>query len=111
MQGEPAYIFFAGWYEYPPDKWHQGFPFKSVYVDGFGRISYIDKYYFGSPNNGDSIYDLSKLITSKDLYMAVAKEVGANLILDPGNVPNGLKLLKAVAYPSGEPAYYIFTKS
>jgi len=111
MQGEPAYIFFAGWYEYPPVKWHQGFPFKSTYVDGFGRISYIDKYYFGSPNDGASIYDLSKYITSKDLYMAVAKEVGPNLILSPGNVPNGLKLLKAVAYPSGEPAYYIFTKS
>jgi len=109
MQGEPVYIFFAGYYQYPPDKWQQGFPFKSTWVDGFGRISYIDKYYFGSPNDGASIYDLPKFITNKDLYLAVAKEVGPNLIIDPGNVPNGLKLLKAIPYPSGEPAFYIFT--
>jgi len=112
MQGEPAWIFFAGYYQYPPDKWHQGFPFKNVWVDGFGRISYIDKYYFGSPNlENESIYDLPKFIGSKDLYLAVSKEVGGNLIIDPGQTPIGLKLLKAIAYPSGEPAFYIFTKA
>lgn len=112
MQGEPVWIFFAGYYQYSPDNWHQGFPFKTTWVDGFGRISYIDKYYFGSPSaENESIYDLPKLITTKDLYLAVAKEVAPNLIMQPGNVPNGLKLLKAIPYPSGEPAYYIFTKA
>jgi hypothetical protein len=111
MEGEPIPIFFAGYYQYPPDKWHKGFPFEATWVDGFGRISYIDKYYFGSPtqDNG-SIYDLPKYITSHDIYVAVAKEVGWNLILDPARVPSGLKLLRAIAYPSGEPAYYVFTK-
>ncbi len=111
MQGEPVYIFFAGHYQYPPDKWHQGFPFKFTWVDGFGRISFIDKYYFGSPTqDSGSIYDLPKYITSKDVYIAAAKEVGWNLMLDPARVPSGLRLLKAVSYPSGEPAYYVFTK-
>jgi 4-amino-4-deoxy-L-arabinose transferase-like glycosyltransferase len=111
MQGEPAWIFFAGWWEYPPAKWQQGFPFKSIWVDGFGTISYLDKYYFGSPSEGQSIYDLPKLINSRDIYLAVAKEVGWNLVLGPDRAPNGLKLLKAITYPSGEPAYYIFAKS
>lgn len=111
MKGEPAYIFFAGWYEYPPANWQRGFPFKSIFVEGFGRISYIDKYYFGSPGDGASIYDLSKFISNKDLYLANATEVPPNLIMDPGSVPSGLKLLKSVAYPSGEPAYYIFTSN
>ncbi|HJY98711.1 MAG TPA: hypothetical protein VJ227_03285 [Patescibacteria group bacterium] len=111
MAGEPAWIFLAGWTEYPPDKWQKGFPFETTWVDGFGRISFIDKYYFGSPTDNQSIYDLSKYITTRDIYLSVAKEVPPNLIMQPGNVPNGLKLLKAIPYPSGEPAYYIFTKS
>jgi len=111
MSGEPAWIFFAGWYEYPPDKWHLGYPFKKTIVSGFGEISYIDKYYFGafSPEEG-GIYDLAKYIDSKTLYLAVAKEIGANLIREPKRTPPGLKLVKAVAFPSGEPAYYIFSK-
>jgi 4-amino-4-deoxy-L-arabinose transferase-like glycosyltransferase len=112
MAGEPAWIFFAGYYQYPPQRWHENFPFKTTWIDGFGRISYIDKYYFGSPAlENESIYDLPKFITNKDIYLAVAKEVAPNLIMDPGGVPNGLRLLKAIPYPSGEPAYYIFTKN
>jgi 4-amino-4-deoxy-L-arabinose transferase-like glycosyltransferase len=112
MAGEPAWIFFAGYYQYPPQKWHENFPFKTTWVDGFGRISYVDKYYFGSPAlENESIYDLPKFISSKDIYLAVAKEVAPNLIMNPGSIPNGLKLLKAIPYPSGEPAYYIFTKN
>jgi hypothetical protein len=111
MRGEPAWIFFAGWTQYPPDKWQEGFPFKKIWIDGFGEISFIGKYYFGSPTDGHSIYDLSNYMTEKDIYLSVATEVPPNLIMQPGNVPNGLRLLKAIPFPSGEPAYYIFTKS
>ena len=112
MAGEPAWIFFAGWMEYSPEKWHKGYPFEQSYIDGFGGLSFIDKYYFGSPDEkGISIYDLPKLITEKDLYLAVAKEVSWNLIMEPDRTPIGLKLIKAIPYPSGEPAYYLFTKS
>ena len=110
MAGEPAWIFFAGWYEYPPDKWHEGFPFKKQFVEGFGEISFIDKYFFGIPNKDVGVYGLSEVIDNKTLYLANAKEVGANLIMEPGRTPEGLSMVKAIPYPSGEPAFYLFTK-
>lgn len=108
---EPPWIFFAGWYEYPPEKWHQGFPFKKTKVDGFGEISYIDKYYFGSPDSDIGIYGLGNVIEDKTLYLAVAKEIGANLIQEPERTPPNIRLVRAVAYPSGEPAFYLFAKN
>ena len=108
MAGEPAWIFFAGWYQYPPDKWHEGYPFKKKFVEGFGEVSYLDKFYFGSPADEAGIYSLSNYLSVNDLYLAVAKEVGPNLIKHPDKTPNGLSLVKAVAYPSGEPAFYLF---
>lgn len=111
MSVEPAWIFFAGHYEYPPDKWHEGFPFEESFVEGFGRMSRIGKFYFGSPNeDGGGIYGLPGYITDKDLYLANASEVGGNLLLHPEKVPVGLRLIKAVAFPSGEPAFYLFSK-
>lgn len=111
--GEPAWIFFAGWYEYPPAKWQEEFPLgNDLLMDGFGVVSHTDKYHFGTFNVvGASLYDLDKYIDNKTLYMAVAKEIGANLIIEPQRTPPGLKLVKAIAYPSGEPAYYLFAKN
>jgi len=110
MAGEPAWIFFAGWYEYPPDKWHEGFPFKKQFVEGFGEISFIDKFFFGTPDADIEIYGLARVIDSRTLYMANAKEIGANLIREPSRTPEELVLIKAIAYPSGEPAFYLFSK-
>lgn len=112
MSDEPAWIFFAAYSQFDPKKWHKGFPMEGTYVDGFGGVSYIDKYYFGSiDEEGATIYDLSKFITNKDLYLASAKEIPWNLILEPGRIPSGLKLIKAISYPSGEPHFYLFTKN
>jgi hypothetical protein len=113
MADEPAWIFFAAWYEYPPDLWQKNFPVENkTFVEGFGKVSYTDKFYFGSTNADGGIYALPNYITEKDLYLASAKEVPGNLIMNPTTeVPIGLKLLKAVAFPSGEPAFYLFTKS
>ncbi len=110
MSGEPAWIFFASGYQYDPVKWHQGYPMSKQTINGFGEISYLDKFYFGSfhPESG-GIYDLPKYIDTKTLYLANAKEIGANLIQEPERVPNGLFLVKAIGYPSGEPAFYLFT--
>lgn len=111
MADEPAWIFFAGWYEYPPKLWHKGYPMDVTKVDGFGGVSYIDKFYFGSPNEEvGGIYGLPNYITGKDLYLASHKEVPFNLILQPDKVPDGLELLKSVRFPSGEPAFYLFSK-
>jgi len=109
MKDEPAWIFFAGAYEYDPSKWQKEFPIgNDVEVNGFGKISHIGKFFFGSPQGG--IYDLPGKIDNRTLYLSSAKEVGWNLIMEPIKVPNGLKLIKAIAYPSGEPAFYLFTK-
>lgn len=111
MSDEPAWIFFAGWYEYDPSKWQKEFPVENkTTLHGFGEVSHIDKYYFGSfhpPVGG--IYDLPKYIDNKTLYLASAKEIGANLIAEPERTPGGLQLIESIAYPSGEPVFYLFT--
>jgi len=112
MTGEPAWIFFAGTYEYPSSEWQTNFPVgNDTFVEGFGGISFIDKYYFGSPDEEGSagIFDLRKFITNKDLYLANASEVPENLIMYPNKSPVGLKLIKSIPFPSGEPAFYLFS--
>ncbi len=105
--GEPPWIFFAGWYEYPPDLWQKNFPIgNDIELPGFGKVSHIDKFYFGSPSGG--VYDWGKVMDKNILYLAVAREVNVNLIMEPGRTPNDLVLLKSIAYPSGEPAFYLF---
>jgi 4-amino-4-deoxy-L-arabinose transferase-like glycosyltransferase len=104
---EPPLIFFLGYYEYPPQEFQKGL--QDVYVPGFDTLKHTGKYYFGQVNV-EGIYALPKVMDKKTLYVAVEREVGTNLIMEPTRVPAGLKLIKAIAYPSGEPAYYIFAK-
>ena len=112
MAKEPVWIFFAAWSEFPPAEWHKGYPFEKTYLEGFGDVSHIGKYYFAAVREEDGgIFSLPQHIDNKTLYLAVASEIGENLVVDPGRGPAGLKLIKAIAYPSGEPAFYIFTKS
>ncbi|MCX6705714.1 MAG: glycosyltransferase family 39 protein [Candidatus Woesebacteria bacterium] len=107
-RGEPPWIFFAGWYEYPPKDWQNNFPIgNDIDLPGFGKVSHIDKFYFGSPSGG--VYDWGGAVDSKTLYLATAKEVNVNLMQEPERTPGNLTLLKAIAYPSGEPAFYLFT--
>jgi len=107
-RGEPPWIFFAGWYEYPPKDWQNNFPIgNDVDLPGFGKVSHIGKFYFGSPSGG--VYDWGGAVDSKTLYLATAKEVNVNLMQEPERTPGNLTLLKAIAYPSGEPAFYLFT--
>lgn len=106
---EPSWIFFAASYEYPPERWQKEFPLEQkVKLDGFGEVSHIGKFYFGSPENRD-LYALGKLLDEKTLYLASIKELGLNLIREPERTPGDLRLLKAVAFPSGEPAFYLFS--
>ena len=108
MSGEPAWIFFAGHYMYPPDIWQKEFPIGSdVDLPGFGRVSHIDKFYFGSPS-GD-LYEWGKVLDTKTLFLANANEVKLNLILEPERKPGDLNLIKTITLPSGEPAFYLFS--
>ena len=106
---EPPWIFFAGWYQYPPEKWHQGFPFEEKYIEGFETMPYIDKFYFGQVGEL-GIYGLPRVMEEGILYIATEREIGANLIMEPGKTPPGLTLVKAISYPSGEPVFYLFSK-
>lgn len=109
MAGEPAWIFFAAYYQYDPVKWQNDYPIgKDVELKGFGNVSHINKYYFGSPQSDVQIYGLSKVIDGKTIYLANAKEVGENLIINPDKTPSGLRLIKAIPFLTGEPAFYLF---
>jgi 4-amino-4-deoxy-L-arabinose transferase-like glycosyltransferase len=110
MKGEPAWIFFAGYYQYDPALWQKDYPIgNDVEVAGFGKVSHTGKFYFGSPEDSIKIYGIGKYIDSKTLYLANANEDGENLILHPDKTPAGLKLIKAIPFPSGEPAFYLFS--
>jgi hypothetical protein len=108
---EPPWIFFAGWTMYPPDKWQtEAYPFPIVELPGFGKVSHIDKYYFGSPIDHKGVYDWGKILDTGTLYIASAKEVNVDFIHEPNRIPGDLQLVKAIPFPSGLPAYYLFTK-
>ncbi len=105
---EPPWIFFAAHYEYPPADWQKNFPIgNDVVVDGLGKVSHIDKFYFGSFSGG--MYEWGHVLDNKTLFIASAKDVNVNLIMEPERTPSDLILLKSFAYPSGEPAFYAFT--
>ncbi|KKQ95768.1 MAG: hypothetical protein UV74_C0013G0375 [Candidatus Woesebacteria bacterium GW2011_GWB1_43_14] len=105
---EPPWTFFAAWYEYPPDKWQSEFPLDNVVnLEGVGNVSHIDKYYFGSVKGG--LYDWGKILDGNTLYLASEKDVNVNLIMEPDRTPGDLKLIKSIPYPSGQPAFYLFS--
>ena len=115
MAGEPAYIFFLGWSQFDPKVFHQNYQYREdgkwlpvETIPNFGQISKLDKYYFGSP--GVDLYSLANVLPDRTLYLATAKEVNVNLILEPERLPGDLKLVKSSPFPSGEPAYYLLTK-
>ncbi len=106
---EPPWIFFAAWYEYPPAEWQNNFPIgNDVVLKGFGKVSHISKFYFGTPENA-GVYSIGKSLDRDTLYLADAKESNVNLIMEPERTPKDIVLIKAIAYPSGEPAFYLFT--
>lgn len=110
MSDEPPWTFFAAYMMYDPTTWQKDFPTENWYDDPvYGRVTKIDKYTFASMP-GESMYSWGKELDDKTLYLASEKEVGINLILEPDRAPSDLKLVKAIAYPSGIPAFYLFTR-
>lgn len=113
MASDPAWIFFLSWYQYPPDRLHQiwlpGRKLPTEDIDGFGKVSKIDKFYFGTAKVQD-MYSLWTVLPDNALYLAPSDEVKVNLIKEPERTPRDLRLIKSIAYPSGKPAFYLFTK-
>ena len=109
MSDEPPWTFFAAHMMYDPVAWQANFPTENWYDDPiFGRVTKIDKYTFASMP-GDGMYSWWKVLDNKTLYLASEKEVGINLILEPDRTPSDLKLVKAIPYPSGLPAFYLLS--
>ncbi len=100
-------IFFAAYSQYDPELWQQGT--KIRFVNGFGELENIDKYYFGQVSGG--IDGLADNMQEDVLYIASAREVVDNLAKEPQKTPQGLKLIEIITYPSGEPAFYFLERS
>lgn len=106
--GEPSLIFFLGWSSFPPDVFQRSYPLIQVDLEGFGSVGRLEKFYFPQQGKSAGLYELGKTLKKDELYLATAKEVNVDLIREPGRLPNDLKMVKAIPYPSGEPAFYFF---
>ncbi|OGM73693.1 hypothetical protein A3H19_06500 [Candidatus Woesebacteria bacterium RIFCSPLOWO2_12_FULL_39_9] len=102
-------IFLASYYPYYPQLWQNGMLEETV--PGFGNIEHMGKFYFGQVDGEIGIDKISDFLAMDTLYIAASREIQGNLIRDPGKVPQGLKLVESVSYPSGEPAFYLFERS
>lgn len=105
-QDQP-YIFLAAYYPFKPQRWQAGF--EEDEIAGFGRLKHMDKFFFGQVGE-EGIDSLRDVLDDKTLYVAAQRELGKNLIMDPQFIPEGLRLVKSITYPSGEPAFYFFDK-
>ena len=101
-------IFFASLYPAKPQDWQKGL--QRNFVSGFGEVEHFGKYYFGQVDGSVGLAKLSDYLDYETLYVASSRETEGNIVTGQQSVPEGLKLLKAVQYPSGEPAFYIFAK-
>ncbi len=100
---EPALIFFLGWSMYPPEV------FQKEYKESKSTLN-LGKFEFPSVGQGLNLYEMGSKLQKKVLYMATAKEVVVDLNKEPERLPKDISLVKTINYPSGEPAFYFFTK-
>ena len=107
---QPAEIFFLAWSAYPPKNFQNNLFAKKFDLKGFGRVSELDKFLFTETGVGKDLYSLSKDLPNGYLYLATAKEISLDLVAEPERIPSDLRLVKTTTYPSGRPAYYLFSK-
>lgn len=107
---EPSLIFFLAWSSFSPEIFQKNYPLKSGNLDGIGKAGLLDKYYFTEVGSGISLYELGAKLPKDAIYLATQKEINLDLIKEPDRVPSNLQLIKSVSYPSGVPAFYLFTK-
>ena len=101
-------IFFAAYYLADPEDWQKGLSKETVV--GFGELEHFDKFYFGQVDGKVGLGGLGDYLDEDTLYIASAREIKGNLVMEPQYTPEGLKLVKVVQYPSGEPAFYFLQK-
>lgn len=107
---EPPLIFFLGFSQFDPIQFQQNYPLQKTNLEGIGEVTKLDKYYFTPIGQERGLYELGKILPEKSIYLATSKEVKFDLIKEPNRVPSDLTLLQSIPYPSGDGAFYIFTK-
>lgn len=101
-------IFFASYYPANPRDWQKGLSKETVV--GFGELQHFGEFYFGQVDGQVGIAGLADYLDDDTLYIASSREVNGNLAMEPQKIPKGLRLIKPIFYPSGEPAFYAFAK-
>lgn len=107
---EPSLKFFLGWSMYPPDKFQNQYKLYLLNKD-FNLPLKLDKYEFPPIGKGINLYEMGSVLPEKTLYLATTKEINLDLVKEPGRVPSDIILVKSILYPSGKPAFYLFTKN
>jgi 4-amino-4-deoxy-L-arabinose transferase-like glycosyltransferase len=106
---EPVLIRFLFWQRYDPAKFHREFSSdkpKSDILPGFDGFQLSDRYYFGVLNKKISLIDF---LRPGMIYMvSYQDEVGGNWDWEK-NPPKGVKVLKTVRNPYGEPIFYLIS--
>jgi hypothetical protein len=102
-------IFFAVYYPADPTDWQKGLLKENI--PGFGELEHFGKFYFGQVDGEIGLDAVSGYMGESTLYIASSREVAGNLTMEPKKIPAGLKLIKTSRYPSGEPAFYFFSKN
>jgi len=101
-------IFFAAYYPANPTDWQKGLKVENI--SGFGELPYFGKFHFGQVDGKVGLSRLGSYLDFNTLYIASAREIKWNLIMEPQKTPEGLRLVKSISYPSGEPAFYVLAK-
>jgi len=106
-RGEPPLIFFLFWTHFPPEEFQKA-EFKDVLLNGTIESRHLlgTKFYFGALNGKYAEnYNFKGALDPKTLYIMPEGEIHTNLKKTP--LPPGLKLLKIIDLPSGEPGMYL----
>ncbi len=105
---EPTLVRFLFWTKYDPARFHQEFSGDQAQeniLPGFNGFR-IDKFYFGSLKEERNF---DEILSPQVLYLAVQKEEVAGDWDWQKEPPAGIKVLKRVTNPEGEPLFYLIT--
>ncbi len=107
---EPSMIFFLFFAKYLPDRFREEYYQDKIELENFGQVVKLGKYYFPGIGVSKGLYDLGNILPDNSLYLATSKEIVLDLIKEPNRVPDSLRLIKSIPYPSGAGVFYLFTK-
>lgn len=107
---EPSLIRFLFWNKFDPEKFHELYPQTlqaGEVVPGFNGFKLGEKYFFGS-TNGKAI---NETIIDNMLYMVSARDEVPGDWDWSKSPPGGVKVLKTIYNPLGQPIFYVIVKN